>query len=201
MKNFDGWMTEYQTKWRGTNIASRELRWQNQKQYEWILPAGLWEQGLWPGIRSGSDNSLPNYLRRNKVQKHQGVHYLKSSWMHCANLYFPFGRTPEGLLLVAEFLRSYVAPDVVAVDAIELEYAEVGELHPSTLLGELGGSRGSGQTSPDFAFLVNGGRGLVLTEKNWWNIHSIVARPTGVTTLGRSQEIQTLTAVCMPLPC
>lgn len=94
-----------------------------------------------------------------------------------------------------------MAPDVVAVDAIELEYAEVGELHPSTLLGELGGSRGSGQTSPDFAFLVNGGRGLVLTEKNWWNIHSIVARPTGVTTLGRSQEIQTLTAVCMPLPC
>jgi hypothetical protein len=35
------------------------------------------------------------------------------------------------------------------------------------LLGEVGGSRGAGQTSPDVAFLVNGGRGLVLTESKF----------------------------------
>lgn len=84
--------------------------------------------------------------------------------MHCANLYFPFGRSVEGLILLAGFLRSYVAPDVQSVDSLELEYAEEGDLHPSSLLGELGGSRGSWQTSPDLAFLVNQGQGLVLTE-------------------------------------
>lgn len=47
---------------------------------------------------------------------------------------------------------------------MELEYAEDGELNPTALLGETGGTRGKGQTSPDIAFLVNGGTGIVLTE-------------------------------------
>lgn len=47
---------------------------------------------------------------------------------------------------------------------MELEYAEEGALHPAQLLGETGGSRGKGQTSPDIAFLVNGESGIVLTE-------------------------------------
>ena len=164
MENFDAWMTEHQIRWRKSHVASQELGWQNGKQYQWILPARLWEEGLCPGIRSGSANSLPEYLRLNNVQKHGGVHNLKSSWMHCANLYFPFGRSAEGLILLAGFLKSHVAPDVQSVEAVELEYAEEGDLHPSSLLGELGGSRGSGQTSPDLAFLVNRGQGLVLTE-------------------------------------
>lgn len=124
----------------------------------------LWEEGLWPGIRSGSAHSLPEYLHRNNVQKHGGVHNLKSSWMQCANLYFPFGRSPEGRAILAGFLQRHVAPEIDSVDSVELEYAEEGDLNPSSLLGELGGSRGSGQTSPDLAFLVNRGQGLVLTE-------------------------------------
>ena len=164
MKDFDAWMTGHQLKWRETHVANKEWGWQNKKQYPWILPASLWEEGLWPGIRSASANSLPEYLRRNSVQKHQGVHNLKSSWMHCANLYFPFGRSVDALALLGGFLRSHVDPNVQTVDAVELEYAEDGELHPSSLLEELGGSRGSGQTSPDLAFLVNRGQGLVLTE-------------------------------------
>lgn len=164
MRNFDAWMTEYQIRWGENHIASKDRGWQNKRQYKWILPAGLWEEGLWPGIRSGSANSLPEYLLRKNVQKHQGVHNLKSSWMHCANLYFPFGRMADGLELLAGFLRNHVHPDVQSVDAVELEYAEEGDLHPSYLLGELGGSRGSGQTSPDLATPVNGGKGLILME-------------------------------------
>ena len=30
------------------------------------------------------------FLKKSDVQKHDGVHNLKSSWMQCANLYFPF---------------------------------------------------------------------------------------------------------------
>ena len=121
MQNFDVWMTEYQTRWRETHIACKELGWQNKKQYPWILPARLWEEGLWPGIRSGSANSLPDYLRRNNVQKHQSVHNLKSSWMQCANLYFPFGGSPEGRSIFAGFLHENVADEVHSVDVVELE--------------------------------------------------------------------------------
>ena len=164
MKNFDTWMTEYQIKWRETHIAYKDWGWQNSKQYPWILPERLWEEGLWPGIRSGSANSLPDYLRRSNVQKHGGVHNLKSSWMQCANLYFPFGGSPEGRSLLAGFLHENVADEVLTVDAVELEYAEEGDLHPLLLLGETGGSRGSGQTSPDLGLPVNRGQGLVLVE-------------------------------------
>jgi hypothetical protein len=98
-----------------------------------------------------------------------GVHNLKSSWVQCANLYFPFGAAEEGRSLLAGFLRAHVSPDIQSVEALELEYAEEenSHLHPSPLLGEQGGSRGSGQTSPDVAFLVNGGRGLILMENKF----------------------------------
>lgn len=161
---FDAWMNEHQVRWRETHVASKEWGRQNAKQYPWILPEVLWEEGLWPGIRSGSSHSLPEYLRCNGVQKHHGVHNLKSSWMLCANLYFPFGASVEGRALIAAFLHSHVAREVQTIDAVELEYAEEGSLHPSMLLGEMEGARGTGQTSPDVAFLVNGRRGLVLAE-------------------------------------
>ena len=167
MSAFDDQMTQHQVRWRRANIESRELGWQNGRQYEWILPHDRWEEGLWPGLRSGSSYSLTDYLRRNQVQKHQGVHNLKSSWMLCANLYFPFGRSDQARALLAGFLRERVHVSIRSVDAVELEYAESGELHPSMLLGEQGGSRGTGQTSPDIAFVVNGGRGLVLTENKF----------------------------------
>jgi len=167
MDAFDDQMNEYQVNWRKNNITSPEWGWQNGKQYPWILPTRLWQEGLWPGIRSGSQHSLPDYLRRNQVQKHQGVHNLKSSWMLCANLYFPFGASDEGRSLVGRFLQAHVSAQVRSVDTLELEYAEEGDLHPSSLLGEMGGSRGAGQTSPDIAFLVNGGRGLVLCENKF----------------------------------
>lgn len=159
-------MRTWQVTWRNTqgNVESREWGWQNGRQYEHILPSAKWEQGLWPGIRNGAPNPLPEYIHRSGIHAHQGKHNLMSSWVLCANLYFPFGQTAGGRALLAGFLRAHVSPDVQTVDELHLEYAEVGPLHPSTLLGESGGSRGSGQTSPDLALQVNGRRGLILIE-------------------------------------
>ena len=164
MDHFDSYMSDYQVARRRSHVLSSEWGRQNQRQRPWILPYALWEEGLWPGIRDGSDNSLPGYLRRNKVRKHQGVHNLKSSWVQCANLYFPFAASAQGRRLLAGFLREQLSPEIRSVDALELEYAEDGELHPSALLGEEGGARGAGQTSPDLGLLVNDGRGLLLIE-------------------------------------
>jgi hypothetical protein len=163
---FDTWMQERQLDWRGKseNHIGSELGWQNGGQYPWILPSEQWEQSLWPGIRTGTSNSLPDYLERSGVQPHQGKHNLKSSWILCANLYFPFGNTAEGRALLAGFLHAHVSPDVETVDELHLEFSEDSELHPSQLLGESGGKRGSGQTSPDLAFHVNGHRALILIE-------------------------------------
>ena len=167
MAPFDKHMNDYQTEWRQNNVTSQEWGYQNGRRYPWILPQELWEEGLWPGIRSGSDNSLPAYLESTGVQKHRGVHNLKSSWTMCANLYFPFGASAEGRELFAMFLKRHVAEEIDSLEAIELEHAESGELSPMQLLGELGGIRGANQTSPDLGLLVNGGRGLVLVENKF----------------------------------
>ena len=164
MDGFNSDMTTYQVAWRQSHVLSTEWGWHKRKQYPWILPSEHWEEGLWPGIRTSSDNPLTDYLRRNRVQKHSGVHNLKSSWVHCANLYFPFRASEQGRRLLAGFLQQYVSPQIHSVDSLELEYAESGDLHPSVLLGEEGGARGAGQTSPDLGLLVNEGRGLVLIE-------------------------------------
>ena len=115
-------------------------------------------------MRTGSDNSLPAYLEDKSVQKHEGVHNLKSSWILCANLFFPFRVTAESRALFASFLKRRVATETDSLEEIELEYAEDGELHPSRLLGEEGGTRGANQTSPDLGLLVNRGQGLILVE-------------------------------------
>ncbi len=95
------------------------------------------------------------------MEKHEGVHNLKSSWVLCVNLYFPFRVSADGKSLFASFLKHYVAADIDSLETIELEYAGEGELHPSRLLGEEGGTRGANQTSPDLGLVVNEGRGLV----------------------------------------
>ena len=169
MKDFNRYMNEYQVKWRNEHIATTAWGTQIGKQRPWILPYQLWEQGLWPAIRANAAYSLPAYLAHNQVQKHQGVHNLKSSWVLCANLYIPFGATERGRDLLAGFLHAHVSPAIRSVEALELEYAESEEspLHPARLLGEPGGRRGAGQTSPDLAFLVNGGHGLILVENKF----------------------------------
>ena len=164
MNSFDQWMKDHQTEWRKEQVASKEPGEWKGRPYAHILPEGLWEEGLWPGIGSRSDNSLLAYLRRTCVQKHKFAHHLNSSWMLCANLYFPFRATLESRALFASFLKHHVAEEISSLEEIELEYAEDCELHPSRLLGEEGGKRGANQTSPDLGLLMNGGRGVVLVE-------------------------------------
>ena len=167
MPSFGKSMEIHQVNWRKSNVSSAEMGTWQSNTYPWIVPRRLWEEGLWEGIRSGSDNPLLEYLRKNNVQKHTDAHNLKSSWVMCANLYFPFRRSSRDRDLLASFLRCHVDLQIVSLDEIELEYSGDGELHPSRLLGETGGRRGAGQTSPDLGLLVNGGRGLVLVESKF----------------------------------
>lgn len=165
MKNFDTYVQEQQINWRSRYIDCKEHGEQNGKKRPWILPKKLWEKGLWPKIRRGSEHSLPDYLEENDIDKHDGAHNLKSSWVLCANLYFPFQRNPE---ILAGFLREQICSLVESVDKVELEYAEGPPLNPSRLLGEpSSGKRGKNQTSPDVAFVVNGRKGLILTENKF----------------------------------
>ncbi len=164
MENFDQYMNDCQTHWRRNHVKNQDEGEQHHKQRPWILPRELWEEGLWWGIRSGKNNSLPSYLDGTGVQKHDGVHNLKSSWIQCSNLYFTFREDQE---MVAGFLHEHVSPLIETVDRVELEWAEKPPLDPTTLLGEPHGQRGKNQTSPDIAFIVNGGQGIVLTENKF----------------------------------
>ncbi len=173
MKDFDQWMIDRQAEWRRTHLESQAHGEYNGRPYAHILPTDLWEQGMWPGIGRGSENSLPAYLHRTGVPKHRYAHHLNSSWMLCANLYFPFGGSADGKALFASFLKHHIAGEIDSLEEIELEYEDSdSKLRPLHILGEKG-ARGSGQTSPDLGLLVNGGRGLVLvenklTEKNFY---------------------------------
>ena len=100
---FDQQMSDHQTKWRQDHVLDAEKGWQNGVSRDWILPSPRWEEGLWSGIRKDSVDSLEAYLRGAAVTKHTGVHNLKSSWALCANLYFPFGSTPEA----AQFSQAF----------------------------------------------------------------------------------------------
>lgn len=160
MSDFDADVQRRQVDWRLKHIGNQEHGKQNGVERPWILPENLWKDGLWEGIK----DSLPEYLNKEGVQRHKGCHNLKSSWMLCANLYFSFRDDKD---MLAGFLNKYVNNKIKTVDRIELEYAEDGKLKPSELLGEPQGTRGANQTSPDVAFVVNGGKGLILTENKY----------------------------------
>jgi hypothetical protein len=83
-----------------------------------------------------------------------------------ANLYFPARCNNDFKNLLLGFLQLKVSTDIIEVVNVELEYSLDGDLSPKELLGEMDGSRGSGQTSPDVAFIVKTtrGTGLILTE-------------------------------------
>src|SRR5260370_25942734 len=108
MMSFDSKMTKHQTAWRRDNIQGSERGRHNGKEYDWILPKERWEEGLWVGIRGDGDASLVAHLLKNKIQKHTGVNNLKSSWVLCANLYYPFGSTKPGLALLSGFLGAHI---------------------------------------------------------------------------------------------
>ena len=164
MHDFDGEMEALQVRWRQRRVNGEEQGVQNGVSRPWILPAERWEEGLFQELRIGQPLPLQNYLAQHRITRHAGSHNLKSSWISGVNLYFPFGRDDAGRQLLAAFLAERVDARVHSVEKVELEYAGEGELSPEVLLGERGGTRGSAQTSPDIAFVVNGGAGLLLVE-------------------------------------
>lgn len=144
------------------NWENDKAKWgiQNKVSYAHITKSD-WTNLLWEGIRA----ELPNYLGTT-IKAHSGVSNLLSSWVAAANLYFPARSNNHFKNLLLGFLQSRVSPDIVEVDDVELEYALTGKLSPKELLGEMDGGRGTGQTSPDVAFIVKttNGTGLILVE-------------------------------------
>ena len=169
MPNFRDQMLSKQLAWKQRFLPQVQGQgWWQKKQYAHILPRGSREENLWPGIQSGGQFPLDDYLSVKGIQAHTGRDNLLSSWTLAANLYFPFGQSPEGRRLVADFLAAHVNGSISSVQAVELEWEHPHTaLQPPNLLGETDGSRGTNQTSPDVAFdvtLRGGGHGIVLTE-------------------------------------
>jgi hypothetical protein len=160
--------------WRNDHISSKENGFQNGKDYPHIIPKRLWKENLWIKIRE----ELSEYLDRYDIQSHTGTHNLVSSWITCANLYFVIQKNEFMRDLMLKFLKEKVSDQIVSIVDIQLEFAfpEDDQLHPSALLGEKDGNRGSGQTSPDIAFIVKtiSGNGLILTENKFLE-HSFYA--------------------------
>lgn len=167
MSDFDVYTREHQRKWRLKNLQNQIPGKHNGVEYPFILPKEIWQQSLWKGIQADSSQPLTTYLEKNQIDHHTGVHNLRSSWVLCANLYFPFRQDKE---LMTGFLRQHVSSEIAAVTDIELEYAAEPPNDPKTLLGEPEGTRGKNQTSPDVAFLFkskDGTEGIVLTENKF----------------------------------
>ena len=131
MTYFNSLLEQDQAAWRRQNISNQEPGSYNGVPHPWILPPSERKEGLWCEIRV----SLPAYLEENKIAKHKDAHNLKSSWILCANLYFPF-RQDRGRSLLAGFLRKQVSPDIHAVQRVELKYVEYASLDPQSVFGE-----------------------------------------------------------------
>lgn len=158
---------QYQVEWRRKNrLAEGDWGWQNGVQREHILPAKRWILGVWPPIR----DVLVMYISASRIQANAGKHNLKSSWTQCANMFFPFRFNRKMGEVFAQFLSSQLNLRITSIEGIELEYAAPGNLEPKRLLGEFGGMRGSGQTSPDVAVLFScedGSSGIYLIENKY----------------------------------
>ncbi len=161
---------KHQISWRYTktngvpNINSNLWGYQNGEKHEHVIPKGLWTKTLWKGIK----DDLGDYLKDKGVNHHSGTHNLLSSWVLCANLYFPIRVNSSLNKLMVDFLKQKVSDKITEIKEVDLEFAfsDNDDLHPFILLGEKDGTRGSGQTSPDVAFIVKTkeGEGIVLTE-------------------------------------
>ncbi|MBU0595061.1 hypothetical protein KJ567_00040 [Candidatus Bipolaricaulota bacterium] len=153
-----------QVRWRTRHMADLPDRgeWRG-KEYDHILPAEHWMRGVWPEIR----DALASYLLSDHVQPHKDRHHLNSSWVLAANLYFPFRVLPSGSDVLAGALSEALSIRVSGIETIDLEFADPSPHDQQTLLGETGGSRGVGMTSPDIGIRYRdpqGRRGIVLIE-------------------------------------
>lgn len=164
MSRFYNYARAHQIDWRGKYLTDlTELGTHRDRSYPHLLPSRDWVRGLHLDIQK----SLPDYLQSERIQPHNHKHNLLSSWVLCANMYFPFRRDWDGRKLIAGFLSDVIELDGWDVSGVELEYAAYAPLDPATVLGERRGHRGANQTSPDVAFMLSkpsGIKGIVLVE-------------------------------------
>lgn len=165
-----------------TELVTRQLKWWSNysKHKDWQTNRSLWgkwrnhsvshitEADLTKLVVPDIKNELKEYISKEGIQIHTGHKNLKSSWVLCANLYFLVRSNPSFKKLMLGFLKEKISDKITKITELELEFAfpQGDALHPENLLGEKGGSRGSGQTSPDIAFIVKTkqGKGIILTE-------------------------------------
>ncbi len=170
-KRFDKLAEEHQISWRNkTQLLEGQFGQFYGKPREHIIPDEQWLQGVWQPIR----DSLATYLDVNGIQPSSQKNNLKSSWTQCANLFFPFRWHHHMKRMLASFLSRQLDLTVTCIETVEFEYAAPGNLEPKRLLGEQGGSRGSGQTSPDVAVIFgceDGKSGLYLIENKYTEHH------------------------------
>jgi len=170
-KPFDKQVERYQISWRGKNKLL-EGKWGDYrgKPREHILPEDHWLQGVWQPIC----HALDQYVSVHKIQPSSQKNNLKSSWVQCINLFFAMRCNPNIRRLFMSFLTRQLGIKVTSIEALEFEYAAPGNLEPKRLLGEQGGSRGSGQTSPDIAVIFgceDGKSGIYLIENKYTEHH------------------------------
>jgi hypothetical protein len=189
----------YQLNWRKRNkILPNQNGKQNGVEKDYILPANQWILGTWDD--TDFRNLLTNYLDIDQIQANQGKHNLKSSWTQCANIFLPFRYHPHMKYMLASFLKKELNLDITSIDGVELEYAAPGKLSPRYLLGEQGGKRGSGQTSPDVAvtFTCRDGKCGIYLIENKYTEHHFYACSAAMRTLSREHRAQGLE--CNPDP-
>lgn len=153
MKDFESQMKDYQTIWRAKHLPLISgTGHQNRVSKPYILPNKAYQENFFPEIRNALFSKQGGYLVSMKVKPHTGIHNLMSSWVLCANLYWPF-RNPEGFVMLSEFLKRSTGLDIHKITDLDLEFEDNDrEYKPGPLLGEGdGGIRGSGQTSPDLS--------------------------------------------------
>ncbi|MDD5126979.1 MAG: hypothetical protein PHR43_02615 [Dehalococcoidales bacterium] len=164
---------EYQQQWRDKKkVLPGEYGTQNKVTRNHILPIEKWLFGTWHDTEMQS--LLEKYLEVEQVQANRGKHNLKSSWTQCANIFFPFRYHPHMKYMLVSFLNEELSLDISSIDGVDLEYSAPGKLTPKHLLGESGGKRGSGQTSPDVAisFTCSDGKcGIYLIENKYTEHH------------------------------
>ncbi len=164
-KNQINWRKKYLPNINGNGL-------QNGKSYPHILPKEYKQFNFYLTIKEELFHPVKGYLKKNNVKPHSGIHNLLSSWVACANIYWPFNN-PEGKALLAVFLRKETSLDIQTIEHIDLEYEEqeYEDLKPGKLLGEdKGGMRGSGQTSPDLAIRFRTSKnekGILLIESKF----------------------------------
>lgn len=171
MSSFKFAQQSHQESWRKTNLPSIKGNGrQNGGEYFHVLPFEQHKHNFYPQIQKDLLDPVTGYLVKNNIKPHTGIHNLLSSWVVCANMYWPFNNL-EGFALLAKFLSIQTCYDIASITCLELEYEEEGILKPAALLGEdAKGMRGSGQTSPDLAvkFITSKNkRGILLIESKF----------------------------------